>query len=240
MLWLTGLLFSLALLVPSYGLAAIALDTSAQSSTGSGTTITITGFSATSGTVLFIGSMTDGASAASVSYNGGTFAELYDAQNDGAGTGRTACYIGVGATDGSAHDLTMTYDSSAGVSYLIVSAWSGVESSSNAAAHRTVYDDGTGTGDLNITVADSQNGDVVVYAVGNFGTNLTAGNTNIITANNVPSTSYDILQQYANASGSNTAMSVTGGQFGQACATALIPASGGAPDVTPFYKRRLQ
>lgn len=223
------------LLLPTQGWGAIALSSSAQSSTGSGTTITIAGLSAASGTVLFIGSMTDGASAAGVSYNGGTFAELYDAQNDGAGASRTACYIGVGATDGSPHDLTMTYDSSAGVSYLIVSAWSGVESSSNAAAHRTVYNDGTGTGDLNITVADSQSGDVVVYAVGNFGTNLTAGNTNIITANNVPTTSFDILQQYANASGSNTAMSVTGGQLGQACATALIPASA----AQTFLGRRL-
>lgn len=230
---------ALLLLLPTQGWGDIAL-TSSTSVLDNDTSSTVS-VTCPAGNVLVVSAGADHHRVSSVTYNTFTFDELYDNTADGSNIAGVAGLISVAGCDGAAHDLVTTWATTgSGPHHAIVSWWSGVENSSNAAAHRAVYSDGTGAGDLNVTVADSQSGDVVVHGVFNWGTNLTADQTSIVTANGLFSGSYDALMQYTSASGGNTNMTVTDGQIGTAWATALVPASGGSPDVSQLRKRLAQ
>lgn len=223
-------LFLALVLTPCAGWAAITLDGSTSVlDNDTSSTVSLT---CPAGDVLVVNAGADNQRVTSATYNGVTLTELYDDTIDGAGIAGVAALMAVSGCDGSAHDLVTTWATTAGGPHHVIAAWfSGVETASVAAAHRTVYFDGTASGDLNITVADSQSGDVVVYGVFNWGTNLTADQTSIVTANGLFAGSYDVLMQYTSASGGNTNMTVTGGQIGTAWAFALVPASGGAATV---------
>ncbi len=209
------------------------LESSAAAQETTDATIVFSNFSAPTGCGLVLSIICSAPSKAisSVTYNGATWTEVSDIVDDGIGINELFVYMTHQGADGSGHDLTVTFDSamSGEVGHAIVSAWSGVDVSSTAAMHRTIYTDGTGSGDLNVTATDSQNGDTVVHCIGNWGTDIALVETAVASSPYVGifSGSYDHAQQYKTATGSSTAMTVTGGQYGIAAAFALIPSSGG-------------
>lgn len=216
---------------------AIALDQTGSGSAFSGTTVTVTNFTATTGSVIHVSVLNSNMptlTITAVSYNGGSFTKLYEADESGGANIGMSQWLSVTGADGSAHDMTVTVsaDLSGNLAHVIVSSWTGVETSSVANAHRTIYHDGTGTEDLDVTVVDSQNNDVCLHAVANYGTDVGnggAGYSTVVLATNILTTAHDHLVQYATATGASTAMVRTGGQFGSVCAFALVP---GGSDVS--------
>lgn len=200
---------------------------------GTDNTLVIANFSAPTGCGLILSILNSrvASSVSSITYNGATWTQLANVTEDGAGISELFVYATHQGADGAGHDLTITFSAavSGEITHAIVSAWSGIDVTSTAAMHRTIYTDGTGAGDLNVTVTDSQNSDTVVHCISNWGTDITLTETAAGASPylNILATALDHAMQYKTATGGNTAMGVTGGQFGIAAAFALVPASGG-------------
>lgn len=230
------------LLLPTQGWAAIAVDGTPTGSTNSGSTTLSWSHTCTAGsaTVVSVGNFNTG-SFSTVDYNGVTFTSLFTGDNSGGVNAKHGLYMAVTGCDGSAHNVTITLTGTMdGYTAGAAASYSGVETASVAAAHRTVYSGGAGGGGGSVNVVDSQSGDYVVAGVANYkvsGT-IVAGGTARITQSPVAASNYHHgLQDYA-ASGGNTSTSWTNTDFFTQSATALIPASGGgSPDVSQFRRR---
>jgi len=219
-------------LTPYEGWGAIALDGTPTGATNSGSTTLSWSHTCTAGsvTVFSVGNFNSG-SFSSVSYNSVTAAALFTGDNSGGVNAKHGLYMAVSGCDGAAHNVTITLTGTMdGYTAGAAASYSGVETASVAAAHRTVYNGGGGGGGGSVNVVNSQSGDYVVAGVANFktgGVTMVAGGNARITQDNFISSSYHHgLQDYA-ASGGNTSTSWTNTDFFTQSATALIPASGG-------------
>lgn len=142
-------------------------------------------------------------------------------------------------TTGSAKTVTATFS---GVELTLsvkghAISYTGVANGSAAATHRTIFSGGDGGGaGADLTITDSQSGDVCVGSVCNFdlGNNatLSANQTNRRTDNNIDTSGYDLSTQDASASGANTVLSWTNDEFTTCIGFALIPSGGGGETIT--------
>lgn len=145
-----------------------------------------------------------------------------------------------------AHTVTITWSASVsvgGASYGL----SGLETSSLANSHRTIYTQAAAAVP-SITVTDSQNGDVVGDCTSNFDSNngalvVGSGQTdefNLKQFGGSSSRSGGLSTE--TATGANTVMSWSGatGATGGGATSFVASSGGGGPDVTPFYRRRVQ
>lgn len=104
-------------------------------------------------------------------------------------------------------------------------SFTGINLTSVAAMHRTIYplgDGGSGTG-IPITVVDSVSGDLVLMNTGNWGTAPVAAQTGLLSYLNISAGAYDYVSEYTTAAGASTVMSFTGGQNCTNIAFALKP-----------------
>lgn len=227
-----------ALLLPVQGWAAISLDGTPTGAEASGPASLTWSLTCTAGSVIVVASGVygDAVTTSSVTYNGVTLTELNEVDNSGGVAATIALSMAVSGCDGSAHNVVVTLSgTTSGYAAAGAAAYSGVETASVAAAHRTVYAGGAGGGGGSLTVVDSQNGDYVVAGVSNYktgGVTIVAGGNGRITKSPVTaSVNYHFgLQDYA-AIGASTVTSWTNTDYFSQLATALIPASGGAATI---------
>lgn len=214
---------------------AITLDATTSAS-GTATTgpLTISNFTATTGSALVVSIALGGGGSVSVtgvSYNGQSLTERYDANPTGFSS-RVAVYVGVAGADGSPHDVTITLGGDNGGNHYmaVASSWSGVETSSVDAMHRTIYsdfDNSAGDG-ADVTVVDSQSGDVVIAQNHVAATTITNNQTDVVTEfNNTAGNGHSFGVEYTAASGASTVMSWTGDNFCTVVGFALVPAAAG-------------
>jgi hypothetical protein len=208
---------------------AIALDATASNLAVNSATITIPNFTATPGTLIRVDSAIRATTdTTGVTYNGVSLTELFDQNLASAGSLRVASYIGIAGPDGAPHDVVVTLAASpGGVSEIArVSSWSGVDISSIAAAHRTIYSAGDTAGaGANVTVVDSVAGDVVVSANWTTGTSITNVETVVGIDNDVAGDGRSFGVQYKVATGASTVMAWTGDALCTHVAYALVPAA---------------
>ena len=211
---------------------AIALDATAATATAFQSVVTVASFTATAGALIRVdvcaGTDTD---CTGVTYAGNALTELFDADLAAATTCRVASYLGITGADGSPHDVVATWAASiSGAQCVRVSSWTGVDITSVAASHRTVYSAGDATGSgADVTVVDSQANDVVVSATMSFDLTIVAGQTSVGANNNIAGDGKSFGVQYTTAVGASTVMSWTNDTFNTHVAYALVPVS--APSV---------
>lgn len=212
----------------------ITLDATAAATTANSTTLTISAFTATSGALIRVdvGTASD-TDVTSVTYDGNSLTEVFDQDLVTVANLRLASYIGLLGADGTANDVVVTWGTNPGAvaQGARVSSWLGVEMSSVAASHRTIYSGGDDTGvGVDVTVVDSQSGDVVVSATMSNHTAITPGQTTVGVSNNIAGDGKSLGVQYTTASGASTVMSWTDDVFNTHVAYALVPSGAAAPE----------
>jgi hypothetical protein len=192
-------------------------------------------FTAPDGTVLIAkcwGGIGGSQLITAITYNGVSFTELFQDDLSGAGVQvGAAVFMAVTGADGLAHTPAFTSNVNLDGVFLQLEAWAGVESSSVAAAHRTIYaagDGGAGAG-ADLTVVDSQADDIVWSLCDTWisGAGVSPDFFPVTSETTHPQlSSNDLASQYQVASGANTVVTFTGDDYCTNVAFALVPAAG--------------
>ena len=173
-------------------------------------------------------------------YNSQALTEVFQGDLSSGGVRAAAvCYIGIAGIDGASHNvvLTASIDVSPWAFAARVSSWLGVERGTVAATHRTIYSagDGGGGAGVNVTVVDSQAGDVVKSMSASSSGVLALVDTTVGLNTNIGGSTSDLGVQYRTATGASEVVSFTGDAFCTNVAYALVPAS----VVSPVIGRRI-
>jgi len=173
-----------------------------------------------------------------ITYNGVAMTMLWDKVDD-LGIQRSAGALMVNPAAGT-HDVVVTFAAAVDIGVAGAVGLLSLETSSVANAHRTVYTaNETAGGAPSVTVADSQNGDLVIDSAVTFSITIAAGAGQTSRAEDDAiaggGSSWGLSTE--SATGANTVMSWTGGSFWATGATALIAASAGASVTYPQLER---
>ena len=205
--------------------------------------ISVTWSHTAGGDGLFVGGVIDRTNGfASCTFNGAPLTELFDQPDNGAGSHAAGGYLMVAPAAG-AHNVVLTGSITPDVIWGGAVGLTGLEQSSVANAHRTVYVNGAGgAGGPTVTVADSQSGDLVIDCAGTFNTTIAVGSgqTSRVEDDSIVGGAISSGVSTEGATGANTIMSWTGGSYWAIGACALIAAAGGIaiPVLTRQYRER--
>lgn len=156
--------------------------------------------------------------------------------NSGGVAAKNSAWMSVNPTTGISKNVVVTFSAAlgdSGASHAV--SYTGVETSSVAAAHRTIYSGGAGGSGANLTVVDSQAGDLVIGSCANYtgGTQPSAGagftSRRFDTGIDGP---FALGTEDISATGASTVVSFTNDDFCTNVAYALVPGSGGGATVT--------
>lgn len=181
-----------------------------------------------SGGVLIVFASTGGPQTVTgVTYNSVAMTQLLATTDGSAGVdANNSAWVLHNPTTGSAQTVVVTLSgTTAGYGAGHAVSYTGVSNASAAATHRTIYNAGSGAGGggVNVTVVDSQSGDLVISSISNQGAAITADHTSRgITQ--IFGSSYRLGTQDAAATGANTVMSWSSDDRCTHIAFALVPA----------------
>lgn len=180
-----------------------------------------------SGLALFVGvgwyDAVDAVTITSVTYNGVTMTELWDAEESTYGLYGSAGFVLAAPATG-AHDVVITLSGNTEIVTSACSSWTGVnQSTPSRGVFTSSFLDESAPYEAAITVTDAQSGDVVVDFVACNNTTLTANQTQRCLTSGVEGvTSY--AHQSAAATGSTVmSYSMSGVTYGYLGAVALRP-----------------
>lgn len=171
-----------------------------------------------------------------VTYDGAALTQLLaDTDDSGGVLAKNSAWAIHNPTTGSSKNIVVSF-SAAGTAYCAANglSYTGVVNSSVAAMHRTIYHAGASGGGADVTVVDSQSGDIVVASCGNWTNVISAGagmtSRKFDTA--IGAGNYSYGSEDKSASGASTVMGFTNDNWCTNVAFALIPASGGGATIT--------
>lgn len=232
MAWLILLAF---LLLPTQGWGALAVDTRSSSSLLT-TTPAVLSFAVSEASPMF--ALVWGQFSQTVNgctYNGAAMTELSAFSNSGVMKGKL--YVIKSPATGT-HDISCDFSANPDGVVIIAIATTGGDITTG---YRTVYTrsdvNGTGPG---LTVADSQNGDQVLHMCSVYATTVVWDGSEVTTSttfNNLGSSNISGGLSTLAATGANTAVGCTDQTTYNEIGLAIIPASGGTPDVSQFRRR---
>lgn len=164
-------------------------------------------------------------------YNGVAMTQLYSVNDSAFGNvARTAGFILKNPASG-ANTVQVNFATAADLLGAAARSYTGVDTTT---PNRTVYTDNAGTNVIDVVVADSANGDVVVASGCVFAAGITCDQTLIFEDDQIIGGATSWAFEETAATGANTTMSFSGTFTGDSIgATALIPsgAGGGGGDV---------
>lgn len=235
---LASLVLCAALLLPGQGWAALLIDTR-TSSTILTTTPAVLSFTVNESSPMF--ALVWGQFSQTVNgctYNGTAMTELGAFSNSGVMKGKL--YAMKNPATGT-HDISCDISANPDGLVIIPIATTGGDTTTG---YRTLYTrsdvNGTGPG---LTVADSQNGDQVLHMCSVYAATVTWDGSEVTTSttfNNLGSNGLSGGLSTLAATAANTGVGCTDATTYNEYGIAIIPASGGAPDMTHIYKRRIQ
>lgn len=231
------LILLVLLLLPTQGWGALAIDTRA-SSTLLTTSPAVLSFAVNESSPMFVlawGQFTQTISGCT--YNGSAMTELGTFSNSGVMKG--GLYALKNPATGT-HDISCSFSANPDGVVIIAIATTGGDTGTG---YRTLYTrsdvNGSGPG---LTVVDSQNGDQVLHMCSVYAATVTWDGSEVSTSttfNNLGSNGISGGLSTLAASGANTAVGCTDAATYNEYGIAIIPASGGSPDMTQLYKRRI-
>lgn len=235
---LASLVLCVALLLPGMGWAAIAVDQRAVGTAVSGVNTQTLSCTVNAASPFFVGVTFDTSTVSDVTWNGSSMGTALDTKIDSAGSNNIAVYAMKSPATGT-HDVVVTWAGNVGSANIFCISTTGGDTTTGWRSIYTRVGDAGGTGP-GTTVIDSQNGDLVIHAAQVFGTTITFDG-----GEDTTNTEDDAINGGSNsagmstkaATGANTAVGCTDTTYYSEIAFAVIPAAGGAPDVSQFRKR---
>lgn len=224
------------LLLPGMGWAALAVDVHGKGTVGAAATSQTESVTlGASATGLWVGQVWQGtASSTGCTWNGSAMTQKGSTIVSGAGLNVKVALFEVGGPATSTHNAACTWGASTDTNQMY---WISVTGGDTGTPSRTVStrNDGNGTGP-GITLGDFVAGDIALNLSHLFGNAIvfdagetTQENDNIAINGTSAGLSYKT---------SDGTVGATDASFYAQIAIALVPASGGAPDMSPLYKRR--
>lgn len=210
------------------GGGSIAFDAASGSDQdSSGTTLTFAHTVASGGVLVVIAAyLGDSPTISGVTYDTVALTQLLGTTDNSGGVGaKISAWAIHNPTTGSSKNIVITYSATGGGYFAGIGlSYTGVVNSSVAAMHRTIYSGGAGGGGADLTVVDSQSGDMVVCGLANWASNPTSGQTLRKEQLDAGTGTYDLSASDKVATGGNTAMTWTNDDFTTICGFALIKA----------------
>ena len=184
----------------------------------------------------------NGQTVSSVTYNSVGLTSKWDVKESSFNKKGTSVWYMTGAPCGSAHNVVVTFSAAVNVAAASASSWTGVDQSTPLRTNFNTEWVDPGPSPAQAVVSNAVSGDVVVDAfMSNANTGFAGGQTVRDSHVNFDGNNSTQAHSSANATGSTTmSYTWTGNAAWALGAVALIPSSGGGPDVTKFYKRRIQ